>query len=560
MKRALAAAAGLLLVLLAGGVWAQNTGVNPEVGSVWTYLGATFGAGWAPVQVLTPINFGATGNGISDDRAALQKAIDAAAGRTLYLGPYRYCIGLPGLVVNHAVSIEGATPGWPWDNTKPNYGFVACAPNINMLTFNTDASGSSLRGVFFDAGAAGVNSSGAAITALGTSFLTIDHVVVYNPCIGIDERISNSDRLEHVLIRGTAASYPEGCGGIRVGAGSTGGQLTDLRLNSVTSDMRGDFGLWVQDAGGLQIHGADFLFAKNGTLIKPGFNQSVTWLFADNSALGDTTCQSAVLIDTAAPTAVVTGLSFNGTWSSSAGNGDPALGCLGVGVQIQNTGPSGAVVRGVHFVGHRSYANGREGFLVQPDAFDVTIDASMVCNNSMRTHYTPDEHYAGITLGSGVASVAIRNNRISPSCANAADSDKQTSGIFLAGGNYALTIVGNDLVNSTFGLSGTPPTEFSVIKGNNGVDDQVDNIPAISPLPLALAPTAALTGATGIISNITGMWFGREVYLLARDADQQFAASTGDATRVCNDQLLPLNKMTRAVAVPGANCVYIFAP
>jgi hypothetical protein len=511
----------------------------------------------------TPLVWGAKGDGTTDDTVPVQAAITAMAGKTLFLGPHKYCIGAPGLVAYKAISIEGDTPGWPWDMSHPNWGFTACAPNINMLTFGTNgpdvASGSRLSGVFFDAGAAGVNTSGAGITANQTSFLTIDHVVVYRACIGIDERMSNTDRIEHIMIHGDGTQLAAGCGGIRVGAASTGAQLTDLRLQAVTSDVHGDWGLWVQDAGGLQISHADFLSATNGLLVKPGINQSVTWLFADDSALGDTTCASAVLIDTGAASASVRGLVFNGTWSSSAGS--TATGCLGSGVQIQNTGGTGAIVRGIHFLGHRAYNNGREGFLLEAGLLDVTIDASMICGNSVQTSVVPANHYAGIAVSVNVAGVAIRNNRISPSCAYTPYINLQTSGIYLYGSNYGLTIVGNDLHDSTVGLAGTPPTEFSVIKDNNGVDDQVDSIAAASPLPLGLSPVAAMTGATTIISSITGMWFGREVYLLARDATQNLAApGSGDATHICNNRTVLQGQMVKAVSVPGANCIYIFPP
>ena len=511
----------------------------------------------------TPMIWGAKGNGTTNDTVAVQKAITAMAGSTLYIGEHKYCIGAPGLITYRPITIQGGTTGYPWDNTHPNYGFVACATNINMLSFITDgpnvASGSRISGVYFDAGKAGVNSSGTAITMSQTSFMKIDHVAIHKACIGIDDRMSNNTTIEHVLITSggqASAQLPAGCGGVRVGADSTGAALTSLKLNSVTSDVKGDYGLLIMSSGGLFINQSDFLFAKNGTIIRPGANQSVTWLFANSSSLGDTTCASGLLIDTGAASAVVTGLSFVGTWTSSAGKG--LDGCLGDGVQIMNTG--GGVVRGIHFNAHRSYNNGKTGFVIEPNVFDVSIDASMICNNAMEKSIHPTVNHAGVTLGLGVAGVAIRGNRISPSCAYTGLLTLQHVGMYLVGGHYGLTIVGNDLHDSNSPIEGIPPAGINTIISNSVVDSFIDDRPAAPTVAAGFAPQLALTGASATVTNVTGLWANREIHIHARDAAQTFAVGTGSGA-VCNAKTLPKGGYMKAISFSGGGaCVYLFNP
>jgi hypothetical protein len=64
----------------------QGATVNPIVGSVWTYFGPTFGAGWGPPSggtgggggANTPENFGALGDGLANDTAGVTSCITAS--------------------------------------------------------------------------------------------------------------------------------------------------------------------------------------------------------------------------------------------------------------------------------------------------------------------------------------------------------------------------------------------------------------------------------------------------------------------------------------------------
>jgi hypothetical protein len=89
-------------------VWAVNA--NPVPGSVWTWLGPTFGADWAtPPPALNQIatnvkGCGALGNGSIDDTASIEACIGtlSSTGGTLFFPPGTYCIKTGPLTVARA--------------------------------------------------------------------------------------------------------------------------------------------------------------------------------------------------------------------------------------------------------------------------------------------------------------------------------------------------------------------------------------------------------------------------------------------------------------------------
>lgn len=539
--------------------WSDVNCVLPDEGARVQPTGVT-GCWVADFSSLrpNPVVWGAKGDGVTDDRAAVQAAVDAMAGKTLYVGPYRYCIGAPGIVTVRPITLVGETSSNRYETPANQYGFVACAPNINMLTFTKDAtnaaSGSALVNVAFDAGAAGNNTSGSAIKWVGTTNTSMDNVRVTKACIGVDIAWAHSLVMDGVNVTSDGVSLSPGCGGIRIGNESTLGDTVDIRITNTTVDVKGDWNLWVQDAGGLFIDKSDFLFAVVGTLIRPRIaNQYVTWLFANSVALSDSTCSTGLVIDTTSPSQRVTGLHFNQTWTASAGNNGPA-GCLGAGVGIDNH--AAGTVNGIHFVGHRSYSNGAQGFVLGTGVDNVTIDNSEVCANGTEKANVPANSYDGIAVSAGAKKVALRNNRVGGDCVYAgAWNGLQAMGIFLHGDNTDLTIVGNDLRgNAVQSLAATTvPFGGNVIRDNLNVDDIILNVAAAASMAIPMGVNFGITGGSTTISNITGMWDGRTVVLVPTIASQTFTAGSG----VCNAKTVAQYEVVLAYKIPGVTCTYL---
>jgi hypothetical protein len=88
----------------------QGATVNPTPGSVWTYLGPTFGADWAPpstANLITPPAYGAKGDGTTDDTAGVQACLNAASdgGTCLITNKGRYKLS-GGITIPRATTLD----------------------------------------------------------------------------------------------------------------------------------------------------------------------------------------------------------------------------------------------------------------------------------------------------------------------------------------------------------------------------------------------------------------------------------------------------------------------
>ncbi|WP_216856974.1 hypothetical protein [Acidisoma sp. S159] len=116
----------------------------------------------------------------------------------------------------------------------------------------------------------------------------IRNVWINGACIGI-ELGGNTQTVEDTYINGVSGS---GCYGIRVGYYTRSAATVDARItgSTIAADQANpaDADLLVQDAGGLFLAQDDFLFAKTGTKLEAGSNQTIEWSTLGSSHYGDT--------------------------------------------------------------------------------------------------------------------------------------------------------------------------------------------------------------------------------------------------------------------------------
>ncbi|WP_216850779.1 glycosyl hydrolase family 28-related protein, partial [Gluconobacter oxydans] len=273
-------------------------------------------------QTYSVYDFGAKCDGATDDAAAINAALTAAGtanqGGTVLLGATAMCRFGRTLTVPDGVNLAGL--GLHSSQLKPLS--TAFSPQISVAGANSRLSTFQLLAGASDIGYPSNGSVAVSLSTSASPFMnTIEGVWIDGPCIGVDMAGNNNTVRSSYINFVTGGS---GCYGIRVGHLTTKAGTTDPRIldTTIATDQstsgRPDADLQVEDAGGLYLVNDDFLYAKRGTIIKPGAKQYVTWLFGINTALGDTNGSGGLLIDTADASAQIKGLEIAGSWTSNA--------------------------------------------------------------------------------------------------------------------------------------------------------------------------------------------------------------------------------------------------
>jgi hypothetical protein len=454
---------------------------------------------------LTPKMFGCYGDAKASDTTGhadtgcMINALAASAGSVLYLGPFLYKTGA--LTVPAQTTIQGAGTGWPG---APTSGFIAGGRDATLLTLGT---GDQLRDLYVGMGNYGQNTGGTGIVMPATAASVIAHNVwMNNPCNGIEIEGTN-DTVEQSnidLVQGAS------CSGVLLGPNSnTRAQPTAAAIDLTTikaatgPGVQGGVGMSISNCGGCFLTRNDIILFDIGTLIQPGsyqgVGQAVSWLFADNTVLGDTVVHQGLLINTASPSAIVQGAQISASWAATQTGSAAPL------VQIENTG--GGTIEGVYFNGDR-FLNGDYNLLEIDAGTDVRVDASTICGGSGAA--------SGIYIGSGVGDVAIRGSRVGGALATCGGvGSRLAQAIGLGGGNGGITIVGNDLSGAPTPLAvgGTGITGSAVIADNVGLDQRQDTVAAADRIAAPFSPVWRLTGSTAVATMANG-WVNRQMTIL----------------------------------------------
>lgn len=469
---------------------------------------------------LTPETFGAAGDGVTDDTAAINAALahigSMGSGSIYAMEGHKYAI-------SGTITIKDGTSfvGGGWDNSTIKLLNGSFTPAIKMEP-RTE-----LRNWYVDA----TPQNAGVVIQQGSSALDyrslVSRVLVFKGCVGIDVEGVGHSILDSWVNSTNAVG---GCGGIRVGHSTPNASTVETRIanTSVVCDFnaptRADYGLRVEDSGGL-FYGPnnDIIGCIDGTIIKPGANQQVSATFAHNSVVGDTSQQIGLLIDTGAPSAVVQGNMFVNTWTS--GSTSPG----GTGIIIENTG--GGTIAGTNFIGHRVYQNFNNGVEIKVPAAgtiaDTTFDNIRICNTQTGTAFLLD---AG-------QSATIRNSRIGKQCdgLTAGNTTGLLYGIALAA-NTQLIAMGNDLsysgAEAWSPIAGGPPVGNSVVLGNTTDEQGGSTYASASTVTMSVtASRVHLTGTT-TVNTITPAWNGQQLCVVSDNGAISFGTSGNIAAAV----------------------------
>lgn len=222
-------------------------------------------------QVVQPEDFGAAGDGISDDTDGVQQAIDAARGGVLELKANRIYLISRGLLVREPIHIEG---GGVLQAASDIEAHIGTRGNDSLIRFADTAGGSTIDGLTVDLGGSGRNA-----VDVSASDMRIENLLVRNYHKDFKANGKNHRESESGLrIRGSG-SVVNGlhCEDMTMGVQdavprcvTVQGGARDLVLRNITGkNITG--GIVVGKSYALKIDGYDFRkFSDNGIYFLPG--------------------------------------------------------------------------------------------------------------------------------------------------------------------------------------------------------------------------------------------------------------------------------------------------
>ena len=444
-----------------------------------------------PTAGIDLVQFGAKCDGKTVDTVAVQRAVAYAT----TVAPAIIILPNSGLcLVNSTVTVPSGV-GFRGQGTnfgKRQSGFITTNTALNPM-FNLTGIGSSFRDMLIG-GIVGATGTVIRFKDAATGQGVMENLFFYNTCNAVAVN-GYQHRVSKVYIANSGGSA---CDAVTVGDSTTGSATTGTLLDHVSVYAITPMGgaaprscFHILDAGGVFITHSDAVKCFIGTWIAPASaGQSVEWLTASDTYLGDTNTGDALVIDAAAST-TVRGLNFNGSWASSAASN---------GVRITS---SGGTIRGLYFDGLRAFSNGGSGFnIASADPSQIYLTDSHICGYGSSG--------AGVYVVSGASNFTLSTTEIKPNCADRTSTG--TIGVKLLGGNANVILTKLDTRgNSSGGILGSP-TGSSIVEGLIDQDAKAIPLTAVASIKLGIWKNYTISGTT-TVSNITGAWDGRQIML-----------------------------------------------
>jgi hypothetical protein len=414
-------------------------------------------------------DFQALGDGVTDDTAPIQNAINAAAtnfgGGTVYFPPGVYNVTATLTITKSGVSLVGAGAGASVIRTpagKEAITILLVGDNVNTCA--------DVKVTELQINSQNQKTANSAIKLQKCFRTWLQRLRLQNQYRGIHVFNSTQTWLEDSDIRDTSENA--------VTFESTIGNGYDLYLTNVVADnpVVTNNGVGLNWLGGenLVIHNCDFLHFVTGFSVAPPAGKQTRFGYF-SAAEFDTSSDNGIKL---ASTGDIVGLTFTQCWAGTSTN---------YGVLVDGSG--GGLLQGVRFVGLKSFHNGLAGIRLTGGAKDVHLLGCDVIGNSQTLANARSGIEIASSMGSNWSIVGCKSGN------GYQQGNTQDKGLNLDSGTYTnFLIADNDFsvnTNAALGLYGA--TGSGVIRNNLGYNP----VGVLTP-PAVPATTVAYTNTSGL--------------------------------------------------------------
>lgn len=516
-------------------------------GRVTGVTSTTFNAALPGVFLVTANNggAGASGNNVSDDTAAINRAIAAAVAYTANVGAARgaQVYFPPGIYLCNSALTSPNGDGIVFQGA----GRASVTLNINFATgdFLALTSGKAncqVRGMQFNGNVA--RTSGAFINTNGANDVLVEDFQMTGAFEGI---AVTGGSIKVTMENGTINSTVATGSAIRVENGAAGDTYIGPYL-VFSNGVKPVAGIRIRQSGHFEIRGCNVTSCQSGLLIDPTAAEDVTYGFISDS-LFDSCGVNGLLINPAnSATARVRSLKFINSWFAGTVGGTGGAGAF------LSTQGAAAIVDDLEFVACRFLNNQTHG-LQHAFGTNVRLEGGTVAGNSAASSGVSD----GINIAAGITDFTVTGGLRSGPVGTA--SNTQRWGMFVAAGaSDRYTITGNNFIGNVTGGISDGGTGTQKIVTNN-----LPDVKGTGTLTSLSAPVTTATTVETLMANAriaaNAVSVGQTFRItLAGDTKVagtlQFKVRVGAVGTVAGDAGVPFTGVVSASTAIGANTIF----
>jgi hypothetical protein len=433
--------------------------------------------------------YGATGNGSTDDTAAINAAIVAANAFQALSGTQRGCrVHFPAgiFLISAALTTVNANGIIFSGEGRGATTLLITATTGDIFSFTAGNEYCEFRDLQFFASV--TRSAGAFINTSGADDFVIERFVMSGAFVGINVGTAANPTLKVNIKQGVISSTVAATGvGVLVVNGAGGDTYIgpDIIMSN-SSGARPLAGIRVQQTGHTRLQGCNVSNCVSGLQIDPQTSQDASYLFVDHCLFDSCGTQGLLVNPANVASARFRSARFDGSWFSGSSTGN--------GILMSSAG-SAAIVDDITFKNCRMLNNGLNGVSV---AFgtNICIDNCSIAGNSVSSSNVSD----GIVVSAAITDFRLVDNRVGPV---GTATNTQRFGInILAGASDRYIVRQNDLRGNGNG-AGTGGAFFN---GGTGLQQIIgDNLGGpLNGLPMTAASAAINTTDTVLVKAPAG--------------------------------------------------------